>query len=95
MPDKETVLKVAKLARLELTEEEIELYTSQLTDILKFVEEISEVETEGVELFTLDLEETPMREDKVEESLPKEKLEINAPEFENGYFVVPRIFEIG
>jgi len=40
----------------------------------------------------LEFEETPLREDTPGETLPKEEIEKNAPQFENGHFVVPRIF---
>jgi aspartyl-tRNA(Asn)/glutamyl-tRNA(Gln) amidotransferase subunit C len=93
MIDRETVLKVAQLAKLELSEEEVELFSRQLADILNFVNQMNEVDTEGVEPFVLDYGQTPMREDTPQPSLPKEEIEKNAPEFENGYFVVPRIFE--
>jgi aspartyl-tRNA(Asn)/glutamyl-tRNA(Gln) amidotransferase subunit C len=93
MIDRETVLKVAQLAKLELSDEEVELFSKQLADILNFVDQMKEVDTEGVPPFVLDYGETPMREDIPQPSLPKEEIEKNAPEFENGYFVVPRIFE--
>ncbi len=93
MIDRETVVKVANLARLELTEEEIELFSKQLADILEFVNQMNEVNTEGVEPFVLPFEETPMREDVRGETLKVEEIEKNAPEFESGFFVVPRIFE--
>ena len=93
MIDRETVLKVAHLARLELTEEEIELFAKQLADILEFVNKMNEVDTEGVEPFFLDYGKTPMREDIPGPTLPREEIEKNAPQFENGYFVVPRVFE--
>jgi len=48
MIDRETVLKVAELARLKLTEEEIELYSKQLKDILEFVNTMNEVNTDNV-----------------------------------------------
>jgi len=92
MIDRETVLKVAELARLQLTEEEIEIYAKQLKDILEFVNTMNEVNTDNVEPFVLEFEETPLREDIPGETLPREEIEKNAPEFENGYFVVPRIF---
>jgi len=92
MIDKETVSKVAELARLQLTEEEIELYSKQLKNIVEFVNKMNEVETENVEPFVLEFENTPLREDIPGETLPKEEIEKNAPAFENGYFVVPRIF---
>ncbi len=84
---------MANLARLELTEEETELFSKQLADIVQFVNQINEVDTSGVEPFVLDYGKTPMREDLPGKTLPREEIEKNAPEFENGYFVVPRIFE--
>jgi aspartyl-tRNA(Asn)/glutamyl-tRNA(Gln) amidotransferase subunit C len=93
MIDKETVLKVAYLARLELSEEEVEIFAKQLGDILEFVNQMNEVNTEGVEPFVLDYGQTPLREDKPGKNLPRKEIEKNAPEFEDGYFVVPRIFE--
>lgn len=93
MIDPKVVLKVAYLARLQLTDEEVELFSKQLGDILDFVNQMNEVNTEGVEPFVLDYGKTPMREDKPGETLPREEIEKNAPQFENGYFVVPRIFE--
>jgi len=92
--DRETVIKVANLARLQLTEEEIRIFSEQLEDILEFVNQMNEVNTENVEPFYLETEETPLREDKPGETLPVEEIEKNAPQFENGYFVVPRIFEV-
>ncbi len=92
--DRETVVKVANLARLQLTEEEIETFAKQLEDILEFVNQMNEVDTENVEPFYLETEQTPMREDIPGKTLPREEIEKNAPQFENGYFVVPRIFEV-
>jgi len=94
MVDREWVNKIALLARLKLTEEEVELFSKQLGDILSFVEQLSELDTEGVEPYIQKIEETPMREDKPGESLPQEEALKNAPERENGFFVVPRIVEV-
>ena len=71
---------VAKLARLELTEEEKELYTKQLGDVLKYVDQMNEVDTSNV-----------MREDKVVQEISKEALMSNAPEVEGDFFKVPKI----
>ena len=73
---------VAKLARLELTEEEKELYTKQLGDVLKYVDQMNEVDTSNVK---------PMREDKVVQEISKEALMSNAPEVEGDFFKVPKI----
>ncbi len=94
MVDKEWVRKIAHLARLKLTEEEEEIFSKQLGDILKFVEQLNELNVEGVEPFVQEFTETPMRDDEPEESLPQEKALMNAPEKAKGFFVVPRIVDI-
>ena len=83
---------VAKLARLELTEEEKELYTKQLGDVLKYVDQMNEVDTSNVKPMAqvVDLVNV-MREDEVIHDISKEELMKNAPEEENGFFRVPKI----
>ncbi len=91
---KEDVLKVAELARLEFGEEELEKFTEQMGKILSYIEKLNELDTENVEptSHVLDLP-TPLRDDAVEEWLsPGEVLE-NAPQEEDGFFVVPRVIE--
>ena len=85
---------VAKLARLELTEEEKEKFTRQLGDVLKYVEQMNEVDTTGVApmAHAFDVVNV-MREDKVVYDHSKEELMANAPDEENGFFKVPKINE--
>ncbi|WP_457600281.1 Asp-tRNA(Asn)/Glu-tRNA(Gln) amidotransferase subunit GatC [Hydrogenivirga sp.] len=94
MVDRNWVEKIALLARLKLTEEEVETFSRQLGDILSFVEQLGELDTSEVEPYIQNVEETPMREDKPGESLSQEEALKNAPERENGFFVVPRIVEV-
>lgn len=83
---------VAKLARLELTEEEKELYTKQLGDVLKYVDQMNEVDTSNVKPMSHAIDfVNVMREDKVVYEHTKEELMANAPEEENGFFRVPKI----
>ncbi len=83
---------VAKLARLELTEEEKELYTKQLGDVLKYVDQMNEVDTSDVKPMTQVIDfVNVMREDVVHYEQTKEELMANAPEEENGFFRVPKI----
>ena len=83
---------VAKLARLELTEDEKELYTKQLGDVLKYVDQMNEVDTSNVKPMTQVIDfVNVMREDKVVYEQTKEQLMANAPEEENGFFKVPKI----
>lgn len=83
---------VAKLARLDLTEEEKEKFTKQLGDVLKYVEQMNEVDTTDVKpmAHAFDIVNV-MREDEVICEQTKEELMKNAPEEENGFFRVPKI----
>ena len=83
---------VAKLARLELTEAEKEKFTKQLGDVLKYVEQMTEVDTTNVKpmAHAFDIVNV-MRDDKVVSEVSKEELLKNAPEEENGFFRVPKI----
>lgn len=83
---------VAKLARLELTEEETEKYSKQLGDILKYVEQMNEVDTTGIEPMPHAIPVyNVMREDEVKYEQTKEELMANAPYEEDGFFRVPKI----
>lgn len=83
---------VAKLARLELTEEEKVKFSRQLGDVLKYVEQMDEVDTTGVKpmAHAFDLVNV-MRDDEVVYEQTKEELMKNAPDEENGFFRVPKI----
>lgn len=83
---------VAKLARLELTDAEKEKFTKQLGDVLKYVEQMNEVDTTNVKpmAHAFDIVNV-MREDKVVNEVSREELLKNAPEEENGFFKVPKI----
>ena len=83
---------VAKLARLELTEEEKEKFTKQLGDVLKHVDAMNEVDTSNVEPMAHAIDfVNVMRDDKVYYEQTKEELMKNAPDEENGFFRVPKI----
>ena len=83
---------VAKLARLELTDAEKELYTKKLGDVLQYVNQMNEVDTSNIEPMTQVVDfVNVMREDKVVYEQTKEELMKNAPEQENGFFKVPKI----
>lgn len=83
---------VAKLARLELTEEEKEKYAGQLGDVLKYVEQMNEVDTSNVVPMAHAMDfVNVMREDVVKYEQTKEELMANAPDEEDGFFKVPKI----
>jgi len=83
---------VAKLARLELTEAEKEKFSKQLGDVLKYVEQMNEVDTSNVEPLSHVVDFcNVMRDDEIHYDCTKEQLMKNAPEEENGFFRVPKI----
>jgi aspartyl-tRNA(Asn)/glutamyl-tRNA(Gln) amidotransferase subunit C len=89
--DRALVSQVARLANIELTEEEIELFTSQLGSILQYVEKLNE-ESEQPEPFVFsELLSLPLREDVVIPSLPVEESLKNASDRKKNLFRVPRI----
>lgn len=83
---------VAKLARLDLSEQEKKRYTQSLNDILGYMEVLNRVDTTGVEptAHVLKLQNV-FREDTIRPGLDKKLALDNAPEQENGCFKVPRI----
>ncbi|MCI5221478.1 MAG: Asp-tRNA(Asn)/Glu-tRNA(Gln) amidotransferase subunit GatC [Candidatus Electrothrix sp. AR4] len=86
------VERVAALARLELTEEDIEKMTPQLDTILSYVAKLDELDTEGVAVTTHTQNVTnAFRDDATQESLPREKSLANAPKQNGEAFVVPKI----
>ncbi len=89
---KEQVEHVARLASIELTEEEKELFGKQLGQVLEHAAVIASVDTEGVpptsHAFPL---ANVFRDDRARPSLSQEEALQNAPQTENGFFVVPRI----
>ena len=92
--DKETVKKMAHLARLEFNEKEAESMRSDMERILTWVEKLNELDTDGVEpLLSMSEEVNSMREDIVDAPLPHDKAMKNAPEQKNGHFKVPKVIE--
>ena len=88
----EEVKHVAKLARLELTEEEKEKFTGQLGAVLEYVNQMNEVDTSNVEPMAHAIDfSNVMREDEVYYEQTKEELMANAPYEENGFFRVPKL----
>jgi aspartyl-tRNA(Asn)/glutamyl-tRNA(Gln) amidotransferase subunit C len=91
---KEQVAHVAHLARLEFGAEEMEKFTSQLNDILLYMDKLGEVDTAGVEPVTHAIaRKNAFREDVVGVSLPPEISLANAPEARGGCFLVPKVID--
>lgn len=85
---------VAKLARLELTEEEKRLFAEQLGAILEYAAKLNELDTSGVEPTTHVLPiSNVLRGDEIRPSWPLEQVLRNAPDEEDGQFKVPAVLE--
>ena len=92
--DKETVQYVAKLAKLELTEEEIQLYSGQLSDILEYFTKLNKLNTENIEPTAHSLSlVNAFRNDEEKESLKAETAISNAANIIESSVVVPKIIE--
>ena len=92
--DQAQVKKVAKLARLELTEAEAVEFAGQLSAILDYVEKMNELDTENIEPLAHCLPiSNCFREDIIKESLGTEKTLDNAPQRDGEFFKVPKILD--
>ena len=92
MPVDIDIAKVAKLARLALTDEELDTYSAQLEDILEHAERVQALPTEGVEPTSHPLPlVNGFRDDEIGECLEPESFLSQAPDAQDGQFRVPRI----
>ncbi len=91
---KKNALSTAELARLEFDEETLSKFTRQLEDILVYIEDLSELDTENVEPTSHVLElSIPFRKDEVNQVITTEEALRNAPGKENDFFTVPKVIE--
>lgn len=94
--DETQVRKIAKLARLHLSDAEVKLFGAQLGKILAYMEQLGEVRTEGVEPLAHPLSASDgLRDDEPRASLEVEAALANAPERHDGLFKAPPVIESG
>ena len=92
--DAATVRKVARLARIAEPEDKLEALAKELTGIMTWIEQLGEVDTDGVEPMTSAVAVTlPMREDVVTDGGDPAKVLSNAPKTVDGFFAVPKVVE--
>ena len=90
----EQVQHIANLARLELTEDELERYQKQLSAILDYFQQLEELDTDQIpSTESVCSEQTPLRMDQVRPGLALNELLQNAPDRGEGLFRVPPVFE--
>jgi aspartyl-tRNA(Asn)/glutamyl-tRNA(Gln) amidotransferase subunit C len=92
--DKDTVRRVAKLARLAMPESRLEPMTAELNGIFQWVEMLGEVNVEGVPAMTsVVAQRLKWRQDKVSDGGQADALMANAPDGQEHFFVVPKVVE--
>ena len=92
--DKATVARIAALARIRVAEEELDGLASELSNILGWIEQLNELDTEGVEPMTSVVAmQAPMREDEVNDGGIPDQIVANAPAAADHYFAVPKVVE--
>lgn len=88
------MLRIAKLARIEVADDATDGLADELNAIMTWVEQLSEVDTEGVEPMTSVVAvKLPLRADVAGAAVPREDLLADAPNTEDGFFVVPKVIE--
>ena len=92
--DAATVRKVAKLARIAVPEDRLEPLAAELSGIMDWIEQLGEVNVDGVEPMTSAVAaKLPMREDVVTDGGSSAKVLSNAPRAADGFFIVPKVVE--
>ena len=92
--DAATMKKVASLARIREPEDRLEPLAREISGILQWIEQLSEVDTDGVEPMTsVVAAKLPMREDVVTDGGYVDRVLANAPRTDRGFFVVPKVLE--
>ena len=92
--DAATVRKVARLARIAEPEEKLEPLARELSGILNWIEQLNEVDTDGVEPMTTSVHtKLPMRDDVVTDGGDPARVLSNSPKSAGGFFVVPKVVE--
>jgi aspartyl-tRNA(Asn)/glutamyl-tRNA(Gln) amidotransferase subunit C len=92
--DTEQVRHIAKLARIAMSDAEVEAMVPELNNILGWVEQLGEVNTDGVEPLTAVIDQKlRLREDVVTDGNIRDAILANAPAAEHGFFAVPKVIE--
>lgn len=90
----EEVLKIANLARLQIKQDEVEQYATDLSSIINLVEQMNEVDTKDILPMAHPLDVTQrLREDRVTEENLRNKFQSIAPSVEKGLYLVPKVIE--
>ncbi len=90
----DTVRHVAKLARIAMSDAEVDALVPELNNILGWVDQLAAVDTEGVEPLTAVIDQKlRLRDDVVNDGNVREAVLLNAPDAQHGFFAVPKVIE--
>ena len=90
----EEVLKIANLARLQIKQDEVEQYATDLSNIINLVEQMNAMDTKDILPMAHPLDATQrLREDRVTEENQRDKFQSIAPSAEKGLYLVPKVIE--
>jgi len=90
----EQVRHIARLARIAMSDEEIERLAPELNNILGWVEQLGEVNTDGIEPLTAVIDQKlRLRDDAVTDGNIRDEILANAPDAQHGFFAVPKVIE--
>lgn len=90
--DEKLVREIAALARLDLSKEETKMFVSQFKDILDYVSILNEVDTANIPpAYLSSANQSVMREDEIDESVPTKEFLTNASQSKDDYVVIPRV----
>lgn len=90
----EEVRHVARLARIAMSDGEVEAMVGEFNNILGWVEQLGEVDTEGVEPLTAVIDnQLRLRDDVVDDGDVRDAVLANAPDAQHGFFAVPKVIE--
>ncbi len=90
----EDVKNIAHLARLEISDDDVDQYAADLSNILDLVEQMNQVDTDGVQPMAHPLDaKQRLRDDEISEQDQRDKFQAIAPDVENGLYRVPKVIE--
>ncbi len=92
--DTDTVRRIARLARIHIPDDDLAPLAGELSNIIGWVEQLAEVDTDGVEPMTSVVDTTPaQRDDVVSDGGYPDQVLANAPDTADGFFTVPKVVE--
>jgi aspartyl-tRNA(Asn)/glutamyl-tRNA(Gln) amidotransferase subunit C len=90
----EQIRKIAKLSRINITDDEVEIFTNELSKIMTWVDQLQEVDTDGIpQLASIDGHTLEARADEANDETSVEDIMANAPESRYHFFTVPKVVE--